>query len=214
MTDFYTQALSYLETVQPDPPAYLEQIKTDGLEQKVPIIGDDMGVFIRMICSLIQPKTILEIGCGISYATHWMLLGSPRSRVIAIDYNQDRLELCNEYLKRSGFIDQVELKRCWAEDFFKENKQQFDLIFQDSTKKGYAGMIDECHWCLKPGGTLIVDNIFFNQKVFGLASAQEKKYANGVAALKAFNEKMAQHPGFDCSFLPLSDGVLVARRTS
>lgn len=212
MADFYSQALAYLETIQPDPPAYLKQIKSDGLAQKVPIVGDDMGIFLRMICSLVQPERILEIGSGISYATHWMLLGAPLSRIVAIDNNKDRLKQCEGYLMQSGFIERVELKQCWAEDFFKENTETFDLIFQDSTKKGYEGMIDTCYHCLKPGGILIADNIFYNRKVFGLSPAQEKKYANGVASLKAFNEKMAQHPGFDCSFLPLSDGVLVARR--
>lgn len=214
MTDFYTQALTYLETVQPEPPEFLKQIRTDGLAQKVPIIRDDMGVFLRMICSLIQPASILDIGCGISYATHWMLLGSPDSHVVGIDYNIDRLEQCDAYLRQTGFIDQVELKRCWAEDFFSENREQFDLMFQDSTKKGYEGMIDACYQALKPGGILIVDNIFFNQKVFGLTPEQEKKYANGVNSVKAFNKKMSQHAGFDCSFLPLSDGVLVAKRIS
>ncbi|MBT6612454.1 MAG: O-methyltransferase [Deltaproteobacteria bacterium] len=212
MIDFYSQALIYLESVQPSAPAWLEQIKEDGLAQKVPIIRDDMGVFIRMICALRQPETILEIGCGISYATHWMLLGSPRSRVVAIDSNQQRVEQCKTYLEESGYIDRVELRNCWAEDFFKDNHQYFDLIFQDSTKKGYAGMIDQCYQCLKPGGILVVDNVFFNGKVFGLTPDQEKKYSNGVVSVRAFNEKMAKHPGFDCSFLPLSDGILVAQR--
>ncbi len=214
MADFYTKALAYLEMIQSRPPKYFDQIKADGLEQKVPIIRDDMGVFIRMLCSLIRPESILEIGCGISYATHWMLLGSPESRVVGLDYNEDRLEQCRRYLEHSGWIDQVDLRRCWAEEFFKDNDQQFDLIFQDSTKKGYTGMIEDCYRCLKPGGTLVVDNIFFNEMVFGLKPEQEKKYAKGVALLKTFNEKMSQHPGFECSFLPLSDGVLVARRTS
>ncbi len=214
MADFYTQALKYLDSVQPPVSGVLEKIKKDGLAQKVPIIRDDMGVFIRMICALRQPDTILEIGCGISYATHWMLLGAPRTQIVAIDSNQQRIKQCKTYLEQSGYIDQVELKNCWAEDFFKDNQQCFDLIFQDSTKKGYAGMIDQCYQCLKPGGILVVDNIFFNGKVFGLTPDQEKKYSNGVVSIRAFNEAMAQHPGFDCSFLPLSDGILVAQRIS
>jgi len=212
MVDFYSRALAYLEPLQPALPEFLLQIKSEGLEQKVPIIRDDMGVFLRMICSLIQPASILELGSGISYATHWMLLGSSDSRVVAVDYNIDRIEQSRGYLERSGFIQRVELKQCWVEDFFLNNQQRFDLILQDSTKKGYLGMIEDCFSCLKPGGVMIVDNIFYNSKVFGLTPGQERKYAAGVASLKAFNEKMSLHPGFDCSFLPLSDGVLVARR--
>ena len=37
MVDFYSQALEYLATVQPEPPEFMKRIRADGLEQKVPI---------------------------------------------------------------------------------------------------------------------------------------------------------------------------------
>ena len=94
----------------------------------------------------------------------------------------------------------------------KSHNQSFDMVFQDSTKKGYAGMIDQCYRCLRIGGILIADNIFFNRKVFGLRPEEERKYAKGVAALNSFNRLMAHHPGFDCTFFDFSDGTLVAKR--
>ncbi len=214
MIDLYNKGLDYLIPLQPDLPDWMKRIKEDGIGRKVPIVRDDMGQFLRMMCSIKSPKNILEIGCGISYATHWMLLGCNNSKITALDHNQDRLNQCSHYLEMSGYLDQVELKCCWAEDFFKTNTQKYDLIFQDSTKKGYAGMIDQCHQCLNEDGILIADNIFFNGKILGLTSNQEKKYAKGVAALQEFNQQIARHPGFCCNFFSLSDGVLVAQRIS
>ena len=193
-------------------PTWLDEIRMKGTKRKVPIIDDDMGCFLRLLCSLYKPSKILEIGCGISYATHWMLLGSPDSRIIGLDYNADRLQMCREFLETSGFSQQVILKRMWADDFFDSNDDTFDLILQDSTKKEYAGMIDNCYQRLKVGGLLIVDNIFFNGKVFGLEPDQEKKYLKGVTALQQFNQQISRHPGFECHFFAISDGVLVAQR--
>lgn len=212
MENFYFKALDYLEAFHAPLPDWLTQIKKEGEEQHVPIVRDDMGQFLKMICSLLKPKRILEIGCGISYSTHWMLLGSPKSEVVALDANHIRLEQCEGYLKNSGFFDQVELKHCWAEDFLETNQEEFDLIFQDSTKKGYVNMVDTVHQSLKVGGILIVDNIFYNYKTLEMTPEQEKKFSNGVALLNRFNREMADHSGFECTFLPLSDGLLFAKR--
>lgn len=212
ITDNYLKGLDYLEPFQVTLPPWMDEIKTEGLKRKVPIVDDDMGRFLRILCMVKKPKDILEIGCGISYATHWMLLGNDESNIIALDYNQERLDICEKYLKKSGFSGKVQLKRQWALDFFASEKLSFDLIFQDSTKKDYAGMIENCYQCLNKEGLLIVDNIFFNKKVFGLSKDQEKKYKNGVESLKQFTEKVAAHPGLECHFFSISDGVLVAKR--
>jgi len=212
MSDLYTRKLKYLDPFQPNVPPWMAKIKTHGIKRKVPIVDDDMGIFLKMVCSIQKPLTILEIGCGISYSTHWMLLGSTNSKIVALDSNADRLGECKAYLIESGYSDRVELKHCLAEDYFLSNPPVFDLIFQDSMKKGYSGMIDQCYQHLKVGGLLIADNIFFNNKVLGLTEDQKKKYAKGVAALEDFTNKISRHPGFECSFFPLSDGILVAKR--
>ncbi len=214
LSDFYLRGFEYLEQFQQPVEEWLKEIKQTGIKRKVPIIDDDMGRFLRMLCSLIKPASILEIGCGISYATHWMLLGNPQAKITGLDYNQDRLDLCSEFLEKSGFKSNVVLKRTWAKDFFVTEKSTFDLVFQDSTKKEYAGMLENCYQCLNPGGLLVVDNIFYNGKVMGLAEDQEKKYGKAVQALKFFNRQIADHPGFECHFFAISDGVLIAQRKS
>ena len=191
---------------------WMSEINEEGIRTKVPVIDEDMGRFLKLICAINKPRLILEIGCGISLATHWMLSGSTRSRLVGLDNNQERLERCRYYLHKSGNLDRVELRRIWAADFFKENVTRFDLIFQDSTKKDYVGMIDSCYLALNPGGLFIADNIFYNKKVFGLSTDQVKKYQNAVTALEDFSRRMANHPGFECHFLAISDGVLIAQR--
>ncbi len=213
-TDFYLRGLDYLEQFQRPLDPWLKEIKRVGIARKVPIIDDDMGRFLKMLCALKRPATILEIGCGISYATHWMLLGNPNARITGLDYNQDRLDMCADFLKMSGFSDNITLCRTWAKDYFQTQRSTFDLIFQDSTKKEYAGMLENCYQSLKPEGLLIVDNIFYNGKVLGLAEDQEKKYKKAVQALELFSQQVSEHKGFDCHFFAISDGVLVAQRKS
>jgi predicted O-methyltransferase YrrM len=111
VSDLYVRGLEYLEQFQLPVDQWLREIKQEGLAAKVPIVDDDMGRFLRLICALVKPRSILEIGCGISYATHWMLLGFPEAKITALDYNIDRLDLCRKFLKKSGFSNRVELIR-------------------------------------------------------------------------------------------------------
>lgn len=209
----YLKGLDYLEPLQMDLPDWMRELKKEGIESKIPIVDDDMGRFLRLVCSLKKPERILEIGCGITYATHWMLLGYPAAGVTGLDFNRDRLETGRRFLEISGFSNQVELRRVWASDFFRDNDKKYHLIFQDSTKKEYIDVLEECYAALEEGGLFIVDNVFYNGKVFGLTPEQEAKYAGSVAALEEFNQKVSRHPGFECHFLAISDGVLVAQRT-
>ena len=212
MEDFYQKATHYVSGLNPEMPTYLQELKTKGDSEKVPIIDDEMGQFLKLFCSLFKPQKILELGCGISYSTHWMLLGNPNTKIFALDSNQSRLEVCQQFLKKSGFDSRVTLLHSWIEDYFSTNKDKFDLIFLDSTKKNYIDIIDSCYSSLNDNGYLIADNIFFNGKVLGLTEDQLKKYKKGVDRLKEFNNAIASHSGFESTFHPLSDGVLVAKK--
>ena len=210
--DFYGQALKYIAGLNPSLPESLGRVKEFGEKNNVPIIDDELGYFLRLISQLHQPGKILEIGCGISYSTHWMLLGSASCEIIAVDSNKFRLEQCERFLNLSGNRNRVKLHHSWVNDFFKQNEESFDLIFLDSTKKEYIDLLDLCYHSLNPGGLFVVDNIFYNRKMFGLLPEQEKKYGNATRLLQKFNDAMSKHPGFNCTFLPLSDGVLIAKR--
>jgi len=214
MDPFYTKALAYLAPHQQKVPKWMEQIKIAGETQKIPIVRDDLGWFLRMICSLARPEKILEIGCGISYSTHWMLLGSGKSQIIALDGNNDRIDMAEKFLKSSGYDEQVTLLNCFANEFFSKNKQTFDFIFQDASKKDYLDMLTPCYQSLNKDGIMVVDNIFFNGKVITLSLEDKKKYSAGVEAVKKFNHKIAELEGLECTFLPFSDGVLVAKKIS
>lgn len=212
MVSFYEHGVEYVEKLNPPLSGLLKAIKKAGMENGVPIVNDEVGQFLAMICSIHRPKTILEVGCGISYSTHWMLKGYSRSRITALDANHIRLHQCIDYLKESNCINRVELIHGWADEFFCENSKQFDMIFLDSAKREYIKLMESCHKALHTGGILVADNIFFNGKVFGLTENEVKKYQKGTDLLKQFNEKIVGFSGFTCTFLPLSDGILVAQR--
>ncbi len=195
-------------------PLWLNDLKNLGLYLKVPIISDDVGCYLRLFCQLQQPQKILEIGCGISYSSHWMLLDSPQSEFTGIDMNPDRIHICKDYFAISNIGKKIQLRCQMAEDFFAEAQpdNEYDLIFQDAAKRSYVSMLDDCCKALKKGGWFIVDNIFFEGRIFSMPDKDKKKYTKTVNDLQTFLEEVEQSPKLSSYFLPIGDGILIARK--
>lgn len=212
MFDNSDPTLHYLESLNPELPEWMKEIREFGIRNQIPIVRDDLGQFIRLLCNLHKPARILELGSGSCYSTHWFLLGNPDAVITAVDANHHRVEFCEMFIEKTGFKPQVTPVHQRAQDFLETNTETFDLIFLDAMKKEYKDLLDDCVKALNPGGVFLVDNILFGGKVINLLPEQEKKYQNGVNALKAFNQAASVHPDIECTFLPLSDGTLIAQK--
>ena len=193
-------------------PRFLLDQKEEGQETQVPIVGDEVGAMLQLLCSLTRPKRILELGSGIGYSTHWMLLGWPQARITSVDANPDRIEEARAYLTRSGGLPQVRLVNAWAENFLEQPDGPYDLVFLDATKKDYPNLLDQCYSLLGLGGLLVVDNIFYQGKVLSPPEQLSPKELAQAQGMDRFNRKVAAHPGLDSHFLPLGDGLLIARK--
>lgn len=212
--EFYKQAGEYCNRYGVETPAWMSEIRERGRSEQIPIVDDNTGQLLRLLCLLHQPKRILEIGCGISYSTHWMLLGAEQTHIVALDINEYRVNLAKEYLSRSDFLDQTVLHNMSGEKYLQETKEKFDLIFFDSVKREYIDLLYPACNVLNDNGLLVCDNMFYNGKVFGLLPEQVKKYQKGVDGLKRFQEEVTKMKDLEPFFIPVGDGVLVAKKIS
>jgi len=210
----HPQASRYLATISTDLPDFLAQQKAEGKADQVPIVSDEVGQMLQMLCSLNKPNQILELGSGIGYSTHWMLLGYPQAKITSVDANQQRLDAAANYLASSGGIDQVKLVCQWAENYLEQPVESFDLIFLDSTKKDYPMLLEQCYKSLRPNGLLVADNIFYQGKLLLSATELSVKEQQNIAKMDQFNHHAAGHPGLDVQFFALGDGLLIARKVA
>jgi len=208
----HPQATQYLNSVSTKGPEFLTNQKAEGQADQVPIVSDEVGHMLQMLCSLTQPKRVLELGSGIGYSTHWLLLGWPGAKITSVDANQQRLDAAAAYLAESGGLDQVDLVCQWAENYVEQSSESFDLIFLDSTKKDYPTLLKQCYRLLRTNGLLVADNIFYQGKLLVNKDTLSPKEQNNIALMDRFNKQAADHPGLDSQFFALGDGLLIARK--
>ena len=83
----------------------------------------------------------------------------------------------------------------------------FDFAFIDADKTGYDEYYELCLQLIRPGGLIVLDNMFMGGRV-----ADETKTDEGLVALRALNDKLHHDERVLISMLPIADGITLAMK--
>ena len=86
-----------------------------------------------------------------------------------------------------------------------EEKQQFDIIFNDVDKEDYPRVLKLAVPRLRKGGLFVTDNVLWSGRV-----AQDNPPEASTKAIQEFNRLLYASPDLFTTILPLRDGVAVA----
>lgn len=82
----------------------------------------------------------------------------------------------------------------------------YDLIFLDAAKGQYDDFLEIAQRILRPGGLIVADNVLINGWVVNLDYPHRRKKTM-VYRMKALLESFQERTDFQCSLIPLGDGV-------
>jgi len=169
--------------------------------------GPLQGRLLAMICHLIQPSCILELGTFTGYATLCMAEGlAPDGKIISIDHNEEILYQAQKNIDKSKYKDRIELHHGDAKKIIPSIDMTFDFIFIDASKRDYSIYYDLLIDKLRKGGLILADNILWSEKVIA------KKRDSMTMELDAFNKKVLQDDRVDNFILPFRDGINMIRK--
>lgn len=171
------------------------------------ISGPQQGMLLKMICRMVRPQQVLEIGTFTGYSAICLAEGLPEGGRLHTIESDDELEpISRKYFRLSGLDDRIMLHIGDAADILPALDGPFDLVFLDAGKMDYARHYALVFPKIRPGGFLLADNVLWDGKAL-----TENSDAT-AQALRAFNTMIHEDPRVENLLLPLRDGLMLVRK--
>ncbi|MBR4146966.1 MAG: O-methyltransferase [Bacteroidales bacterium] len=170
--------------------------------------GPVQGRFLQLLCQLMHPAKVLEIGTFTGFSTICMARGMASDGLLTtIEANEEYEGIIRKYLEKAGVSERVQLVIGDAKAVIPTLEGGFDLVFLDADKASYPIYYDLVMDKLDPGGLLLADNVLWEGKVLN-ADTKERD----TQAIRAFNDKVQNDPRVENVLLPLRDGLMMVRK--
>jgi caffeoyl-CoA O-methyltransferase len=173
-------------------------------------IGDDQGQLLTMMARLVGARRAVEVGTFTGYSSLCIARGlAPGGRLLCCDIREDWTAIGVRAWERAGLRDRIELRIAPALRTVSALPEQadIDLVFIDADKGGYAAYWDELVPRVRHGGVLLADNVLWSGEI-----VDESATNDTIAALRAFNDKVAADDRVEVVVLPAFDGLTLARK--
>lgn len=171
--------------------------------------GHIQGKILYMICKMINPARILEIGTYTGYSAISMGLAlQPGALIHTIEIRDENEEIITRYIEKAGLSNNIICHFGDANLIIPSIDELFDLVFIDADKREYPNYYNLIFAKVKPGGYIIADNILWDGKVVD-PNEQNDPQTKGIIA---FNEIIQNDPRVENVIFPFRDGMMVIRK--
>jgi len=170
--------------------------------------GQVQGKFLELICRMMNPLLVLEIGTFTGYSTICMARGVPNEgHVHTIEVNDEISEITLKFFEKAGVKNKITLHIGDANQIIPKLNLKFDLVLIDGDKREYPQYLQCVLTKLRVGGIIVADNVLWGGKV--IDKSLSDPFTQGV---KDFNHLVAQDTRLEQVLLPLRDGLMIIRK--
>ena len=195
----------YLYSMLPKRDPVLAEMEEYATQHQIPIVGPAVARVLQQLAMAIRARSVFELGSAIGYSTIWWAQAvGENGRVIYTDGDAKNAERARGYFTRAGVSKQITLHTGDALEYLSEQKEEFDIIFNDVDKDDYPRVLRLVAPRLRKGGLFITDNVLWSGRV------AEKNPDSTTKAILEFNRKLYDSKEFYTTMLPIRDGLAVA----
>lgn len=197
MSDSPSPAAEFLEaeTVRQHPHAHM-------------LSGALQGKLLEMICRMIQPKQVLEIGTFTGYSAICMASGlDADAQLHTIELRAEDAKTATHHFEKAGLSGKVIQHVGDARQIITTLNQTWDLVFIDADKVSYIEYYELTLPKLKPGGWILADNVLFHGQVL-----EEEVKGKNALAIDAFNRHIKNDSRVEQVLMTIRDGLMLIRK--
>jgi len=195
---------NYLYEMLPPRDEGLAEMEVDAAKNDVAIVGPAVARVLYQLAKIKGAKKVFEMGSAIGYSTIWWARAvGEGGLVVYTDGDPKRAEKARRYFDRAGVTQRIKVRVGDALEFLSEEKEQYDIIFNDVDKIDYPRVFRLALPRLKSGGLFISDNVLWSGKVCKPNPDAQTK------AILEFNQLICRSQEVFTTILPIRDGVAV-----
>jgi caffeoyl-CoA O-methyltransferase len=169
-----------------------------------------IGKWLEMICRMIRPEKVLEIGTFTGYGAMAMAAGLPEGAELhTIEINDELEPFIARWIKESPHADKIHLHIGNALSIIPDFDISFDLVFIDGEKDQYIDYYEAALEKTRRGGFLIADNTLWSGKVLETNIPVNDHFTLGVMK---FNDHVQADTRVDNLLLPVFDGMMIMQK--
>ncbi len=171
--------------------------------------GHLQGRFLKMICSMVNPTQVLEVGTFTGYSALCLAEAVKEGGMVhTIDINEELHPMVMRYIKEAGMENKIKTYVGNALDIIPAINHTFDLVFLDADKENYSKYYELAIHKVRPGGFIVADNVLWSGKV----TEPKVKADEETRSLMEYNKMVMKDPRVENVLVPIRDGLMIARK--
>ena len=186
------------------------EIKQKALDDRVPIMEDEGMDYLCRFLQENKVRTLLEVGTAVGYSSIMMAHCNPELRILTLEQDEERYTEAVYNIKRCHMEVRIDAVCTNAREY--DTDEMFDVIFLDGPKAHNQRLFERYEKNLNPGGYFIIDDVWFHGFIDNPELMRSKRLKKLVSKLKQFTDNMMNNSDYECTYLKIGDGVLIARR--
>lgn len=173
-------------------------------------IGPGGGAVLTFLASVLEARSVVEIGTGTGVSGLYLLRGMRADGVLTtVDIETEHQRLARESFTEAGFATQRARTIAGAalDVVPRLTDGHYDVVFVDGDKTEYAACLREALRLLRPGGVVAFDNTLWHDRVADPSVRDEE-----TVAVRELLRAVTEHEGLVPVLLPVGDGLLLAKK--
>jgi predicted O-methyltransferase YrrM len=194
----------YIYSVLPPRDQVLAEMEDKAAKNDIPIVGPAVARVLFQLAVISKAKRVFEMGSAIGYSTIWWARAvGEGGKVIYTDGDPKRADEARGYFDRAGVNQRITVRVGDALEILSEEKEPYDIIFNDVDKVDYPRVFRLAVTKLRSGGLFITDNVLWSGRVTKPNPDEQTR------AILEFNNLIYGSKDLFTTILPIRDGVAV-----
>ena len=207
----HDRMLTFIDSLYAGNTPFLDEIEQRSLEDGIPIIRKPTQALLKFFMEKERPETILEVGTAVGFSALLMIeYAGEHCKVTTIEKYEKRIPIAKENFMNAGKEKRITLLEGDALELLKNLDDSFEFIFMDAAKAQYIHFLPDVLRLLKPGGTLVSDNILQEGEILESRYAVTRRNRTIHSRMREYLYEITHCDQLQTMILPVGDGVAVS----